>query len=651
MDFVLCVDQSDSMNGWDSVPATDPKGIRIDASKYFINNLAQRSESEPFLKIGLIEFGTDAHLLANLTEVTSATDDPGRKNLADQLQQKSLGYTNFIDTLKLALNSFERGGTFKNNRKPIIVIFTDGEPDDPRGLSTEAYFQELIDFYKQNLKEKGVEIFVIGVDTVGEAWGRTKPFWESFVPQDHIFYLKQMEELNYTFNQVIWKVFYLPSVQPDIISQNSLNFSVQPYLEKIQFDIYPEGEGNLEVSIFGPDGHDISQGPNYERKDFEKYYTIIVKDPPPGTWRYEITKGEGKVIVYKTLLPIVMSLVSPQDPHPFGRPISVVASFQKKDGSEVKELPQYPLRFTGTLIQPDGESIPFLLKKQDSGLFIWEETFSPEKPGLYKIMLSVQGREGYEVKSEYNINVLEIPYILPSSPAEKSVFGKFQKSLELSVYLALKGERVSPEGLFADNPNALMVAEIVKRPDNDLSQEKAVYLDYDPSSNSFHAVLPTDLNREGSYTLKVELEGRMVDGNLIKDQVPLIFEVRVPFWNQPWFPYIPAGIFVFIILTSWVVMAKKPRLAGTLYWQGEPYSLFGKRKFTIGGTKCNLDLNKPEIKGVAAVLLPRREIDDEGNRVIFVEVRFKGGETQVIADGGNFRIPDVEGSFEYSSGD
>jgi len=656
IDIFLCVDQSDSMNGWDSVPATDPKGIRIDASKYFVNNLAQRSEAKPYLRIGLIEFGTEAHLLAHLTEVTSAADDQGRKNLVGQLLQKSLGYTNFIDTMKVSQEYFGQEGTYTNSRKPIIVIFTDGEPDDPRDLSTDAYFNEITEFYTQNLKDKNCELFVIGVDTVGAAWGRTKPYWEKLVPEDHIFYLRSMEELNYTFNQVIWKIFYLPSVQPDIISTKSLDFYVQPYLEKIQFDIYPESTEPLEVSIYQPDGQEVVEGPDVERKDFEKYYTLIVKDPLPGTWRYEIKKGEGKVIVYKTLLPIVMRLVSPQDLHPLGRPISVVATYQKRDGSEVKELPQYPLRFTGTLITPDNETIPFLLKKQDNRLFIWEETYSPSETGTYQIILAVQGREGFEVKSENEIKVEEIPYLVTIYPQENAILTNFSNRLNLEVMLAKKGEKTSPIGLFPDNPNALVVAEVVQRPDNDLSREKAVYLDYDSSSNLFKVALPTSLDKEGSYTVKLELEGKLADGTPIKDQIPIIFQLRLNTLDKligAWWFWTSIVVFILMVIGVFLfVQSNLPRLRGSLYWNGETYDLGGKRRFTIGDHKCNIDLEKPAVKGIVAWLTPRWETDEEGRKIVQVEVKYKsdisGFVTEVLEQGKIFTISTGD-SFEYIS--
>ena len=45
-DIFLLLDQSGSMNGYPGHPATDPEGLRVQASKYLIRNIAQKATKE-----------------------------------------------------------------------------------------------------------------------------------------------------------------------------------------------------------------------------------------------------------------------------------------------------------------------------------------------------------------------------------------------------------------------------------------------------------------------------------------------------------------------------------------------------------------------------------------------------------------------------
>jgi len=87
----------------------------------------------------------------------------------------------------------------------------------------------------------------------------------------------------------------------------------------------------VKLGIYRPDGKKVSEQSSdvkYFPHDFSEIYSIT--DPEPGTWRYKIEKGKGKVEVGKTIIPVEVRLLSPQIPHPFGKPIKVRASFLKE---------------------------------------------------------------------------------------------------------------------------------------------------------------------------------------------------------------------------------------------------------------------------------------------------------------------------------
>ncbi len=299
VDVFLLLDQSDSMNGWDQSQGTDPQGLRMEASRYFLNNLAQRSQGPPYLRVGIINFGSDAptDAMQPLSELTSS-DTTTLPRLTARLTTSMMGYTNFQAALQRAEEGFQQANTFDLGRKGVVVLFTDGEPDDLRRLSLDGYFSEIRDFVQSRVLSKGCELFVIGIDSIGEAWSRSIPYWQQFLSEDRILRLSSMEDLRQRFNEVIRQTFFLPNTVPDQILGKELQFEVLPYLEEMQFDIYPEGSGNPQLAIFDPQGEQMQEGPGIELRQYDSYASITVKTPAPGQWMYKIIEGQGRVVVY-----------------------------------------------------------------------------------------------------------------------------------------------------------------------------------------------------------------------------------------------------------------------------------------------------------------------------------------------------------------
>ncbi len=310
-----------------------------------------------------------------------------------------------------------------------------------------------------------------------------------------------------------------------------------------------------------------------------------------------------------------MQLVSPSPVHPLGREMQLIALFRKADSSPVPEMAQYPLRFTGQVTAPDGSVSPFLFYAGEGGLFYADKAFQPRTTGLYQVSLTVSGWQGLEVTSEYQVKVAEQPYLVLESPTSGSVLAGFRQGLPIMASLYQGNQPVLLGQALSTNPNSLAVAEVVAGPKGGGWRSQAIYLDYREDLGKLQGVLPISLDTAGSLILKLELIGRLSNGEEIRDAVSVSFQVVPTFWDSINRWYIWGGLGVLILLAlSLLVLHKRgrPRLFGTIHYQGEMFDLDRRFRFTIGGSGCDLILSSDLSKSPLARLLAQWEESEPG---------------------------------------
>ena len=632
-DVFLLLDQSGSMNGYPGRPATDPEGLRIQASKYLIRNIAQKSTGELSHRIGIVNFGTTApaDLTVPLAEVTKTMGDPGVQNLVASLRTLSMGDTSFISALNAAYQGFIAKETLKGNRKPVIIIFTDGEPDDPRKLDSEKYFQEMEDFNVSSLKPYGCDLYVIGIDVAGSTWAKSAPGWSRIVPPGRVYQINDMDELREKFNEAIRQIFGIPPVPPDLVTAGGFEFDVPPYLQKMEFHVFPEREG-LTLSVFGPDGAAVDIGSEKAPvQEYETYDIITIMEPPHGKWRYEIVQGEGRIEVYRNAIPIKMELISPRKVHPLGKPMNLMASFLRPDGGEVFEIPEYPIGLTAKVIAPDGSENDIKFERGEKGLCFGTPSIGDiNLKGFYRIILTMKGGDVYKSSTERRTEVRSMPYVMVDRPASGSSL-KFSHSLPVEASLLLNGESLAPEKEFTDHPDYLMLAQVVQTPDGKSSE--SIWLA--PTSDGqipgrFHGILPVELKHRGRHVLMARLAGELRSGQeSFSDYSEVSFSVQPSFWQRVYGRWPWMALFSGVIIAAFIVYGlQRPKLMGTLYVQkgaeeATSYNLriFG-HKATIGGSGSSIIID-PELKGKCGYLVAKRRKTDEGFKRSLPQVRYQ----------------------------
>ena len=104
-----------------------------------------------------------------------------------------------------------------------------------------------------------------------------------------------MRELYARDNEVVRRIFALPQVSPDVVSQE-VTLEVLPYLEKLAFRVFPESEA-IQLGIVRPDQTLVrTEAKGVAVRQGKRYNILALAEPPPGLWKYMLLKGKGRVL-------------------------------------------------------------------------------------------------------------------------------------------------------------------------------------------------------------------------------------------------------------------------------------------------------------------------------------------------------------------
>ncbi|MEI7825769.1 MAG: vWA domain-containing protein [Chlorobiaceae bacterium] len=271
-DIFLLIDHSGSMKGdrMDPVPS-DPDGIRVKAAKYFVDYLQHFSDPSSIHRISIINFGSDTPEDKQIP-LTPINTPQKAKEIKDKIQEYSLGYTNFLQAVRKANEFFQKDQIVGDSRQPVIIIFTDGEPKDTRGLSKDAYFNELEDYINSNMKNMklpGVarqisyKIYVIGLDARGAYWLRDAAQWNKLTSNGaSLLAQASEEELEARYGKIIETLFSTQAGEwKDLKAGDELKFIVPPYVEKAIITVKKDLKiQNQKLAIHTPTGELLKEG-------------------------------------------------------------------------------------------------------------------------------------------------------------------------------------------------------------------------------------------------------------------------------------------------------------------------------------------------------------------------------------------------------
>jgi hypothetical protein len=324
------------------------------------------------------------------------------------------------------------------------------------------------------------------------------------VGTDHVVLIERLDDLYSRFNDTVRKIFELPESPTDVLTtREERPFEAMPYLSRMEIHAFSDRE--LRLRLLRPDGALVESGQAGVGIHEQPGYRIItIKDPMPGTWRYQ-TEGEGQVKIFRNEVPFRMTLVSPQSVHPLGKPIRLKAEFVTETGEPIRELSEFPLKFTARVLNPDRmEETPIQFLERVGTVYYADREAPTGKPGTYTIEIEIHGGQRLTTKYTEPVEVREIAYLTLDSPRLLARYG-FGDELEISGRLHRATAPTDPEKEFHTNPNSLILAQMISSPDGQKSA--AIWLDYNSANKSFHGRLPFPMRTPGAYALAVEMKG------------------------------------------------------------------------------------------------------------------------------------------------
>jgi hypothetical protein len=422
-----------------------------------------------------------------------------------------LGDTSFISALRRAIQLLREGDAFKEPRNRAIVIFTDGEPDDPRKLTLQQYFGELKGFIEREATPQQVHLFIVGIDAAGRRWSATAPSWRQLVGHEQVFTTPSMEALKEHFNRIVQRIWHLPEVRPVVVaSQSPVEFAVEPYLAAVEFHIFPGSQG-LSLRISRPNGTVVKPGQEPHTPPVKHLATsdkIVVYEPEPGQWRYEVVGGAGTVEVLRNPIPLRMRLISPAPLHPQGKPMRLIAEFKRTDGKPVQAHADYPLGLAAEVQTPTGQSTPVKLPLEQGrdGVFTGEPDIADTMaPGEYRITLKVSGGDKFQSKYPAVIQVQPVPYLQVQQPTTKATL-TLAAAIRVQAQLLQAGQPLRSQEAFSNHPDYLVMAQVTRVTDG--KRAKREWLPQVKGATTigqFAGEVPLPEVQPGAYTLAVQL--------------------------------------------------------------------------------------------------------------------------------------------------
>jgi uncharacterized protein YegL len=573
LDVVLLLDQSGSMM------QNDPTNNRVEASRALVDYLASYWSEEQNHRVGLVNFG-DTRPIDPVDEYAPLVSlDTQRLAERDELLRRikplDLGNTSFIGAFRVARRLLEESRR-DEKRQPVLVLLTDGEPDDSRDLTRAAYFDELTRYLRDSLS--GCHLYVLGIDQNDRYWSRNEPYWR----QSARYSQRLVSADERLLKEMFWQVVSLEmeavadSWQP--IPPDGFRVTLPPYLEAVTFAFHKETSG-AAVEITGPDNKVTAERTAGVRRVSRSPRTEVwrIDEPEAGTWTCRVIGGAGRVEVGTTRVPVQPRLLYPAGSHPQGKPFAVRASFLRRDGRPVKQHVAHRLTMWADILVPgQRQARSFQLgETSQTGLYVSAETVATPVPGDYFVTLHMKA-EVPVAETTFGVAVAPVPYLEVLAPRDGER-QPWRKNLVVDAEVRVAGKTVNPKELFRDNPDAIVFCRVFDQHGEPVNSGHLRFLGGEKDARLGRGF--GRISRNGAYRVELALNATTVSGSVAEYSTYLtpVFVTRrqdaLDFVLGRWYLLIALALFC-VLVWDWQRIGREngwwgwrinlPRLRGRL---------------------------------------------------------------------------------------
>lgn len=360
LDVLLVLDQSGSLWELGGV-GTDPQGLRMEAARLFAAALGVDGEL-PAYRLGVVYFGTEARLVAPLTEISPGAD--GRSAVLALLAEepRPMGWTDVNAALALAWQELLTGERSRPDTAKALVLFTDGRPQTADLVAADAWqaYTDALRRQVQALAEEGVEVHtVLLVNPANDADPLLRevyrPLWIGLAEQTRGVYFHEVRsaaDLPLVYHAILAGLQRTtsrgPVVQEEVVSTLEAVVEVGAGWESTTFVVHTTG-ADLQVTLEQPNGrrlHPDLPGVRHSRLLEGRYETWTVQRPMPGRWRLRAV-GQGIVTVWLDYRPLPPTATATATPRPTASPTPTPSASPTATPSPTPSPTATPLAVSG----------------------------------------------------------------------------------------------------------------------------------------------------------------------------------------------------------------------------------------------------------------------------------------------------------------
>lgn len=376
VDLLLLVDRSASTRGASAL---------FDTVMNVTAELLARSAASSHLshRLAIVSFGSAVRVDLPFTPVEH--DRERARRAIASIPAANLGRTNVVAAFRTSRDLFASLSRDPLRRRAIVLI-TDGVPYVvPNGAHCDAC--DVRHVVESSFAGTTIDILLLSDNRQP---GIPAGLWETVAPNRvHEMHRDRVTAVR-TIHAVLATILGQPSAESHTTTTDDETAEVlvvPPYLDVIVFDILSQNAPVEQVAIYAPDALrplDRARSGIDEVRLGNTLSSVTIRRPAPGAWMFRVPERRVQVKVFSQQFFPRGTLVKPLAADPPRQHDDVEIAYRVIDstGAPLRELAEYPLSLTLSLIAPDGKHVATDMKRRSD---LGPATFGAAAPATCRL--------------------------------------------------------------------------------------------------------------------------------------------------------------------------------------------------------------------------------------------------------------------------